>query len=185
MVTEPDIPRATRVLTAGSWSQAEADRIVLTYDERHRRRLRFTARGGTEFVLDLGRATLLREGDGLLLEDGRVVGVEAAAEPLLAVSAGSSHHLTRLAWHIGNRHLPAQLEPGRILIREDAVIEDMLRGLGASVAHVAEPFAPEPGAYDSHAHASVLLPAAHAHSHDPHGTHETHGIHESSHGSSA
>ena len=156
-------PRATRVLPAGHWPAGDAcDRITLSYDERHRRRLRFTAVGGTVFVLDLARATVLRAGDGLGLDDGRIVRVEAAPEPLLAITAGSPQHLLRLAWHIGNRHLAAQLEPARILIREDPVIEDMLRGLGASVTHVAEPFNPEPGAYDHHAHSMVLLPTAHA-----------------------
>lgn len=159
-------PRATRVLPAGSWPAASAcDHITLTYDERHRRRLRFTATGGTEFLLDLARATVLRAGDGLELADGRIVRVEAAPEPLLAITADPPQRLLRLAWHIGNRHLPAELQPGRMLIREDSVIEDMLRGLGAQVEHVSEAFTPEAGAYDHQSHASVLLPGALAHPH--------------------
>src|SRR5580698_6594596 len=140
--------RATQVLKAGSWQAAPLDRVTLSYDERHRRRLRFVAEAGTEFLLDLPRTTVLRDGDGLLLEDGRIIGVTAAAEPLLEIRAGDADQLARLAWHIGNRHLPAQIAPARILIREDSVIEDMLKGLGANVRHVAEPFTPEPGAYD-------------------------------------
>ena len=155
------IPRATQVLKAGSWQSAPADRITLGYDERHRRRLRFEAEAGTQFLLDLPRATVLRGGDGLKLEDGRIVLVIAAAEPLLAITAADAQQLARLAWHIGNRHLPAQIASGRILIREDAVIEDMLTGLGATVRHVAEPFTPEPGAYDS-GH-SLLLTPGHGH----------------------
>lgn len=163
-ITDAPPPRATRVLPAGSWPAGTAcDHITLTYDERHRRRLRFTASNGTEFLLDLARAAVLRAGDGLALEDGRIVRVEAAPEPLLAVTADNPQHLLRLAWHIGNRHLPAQLQAGRLLIRADSVIEDMLRGLGATIRHVCEPFTPEPGAYDHQGHANVLLPGAHHH----------------------
>ncbi len=138
--------RATQVLKAGSWQAPPADRVTLSYDERHRRRLRFLAAAGTEFLLDLQRTAVLCDGDGLKLEDGRIILVIAAAEPLLEITADTDQ-LARLAWHIGNRHLPAQIAPGRILIREDSVIESMLLGLGASVRHVCEPFTPEPGAY--------------------------------------
>jgi len=155
--------RAIQVLRAGSWQAVPADRITLSYDERHRRRLRFLAEAGTEFLLDLPRTTVLREGDGLRLEDGRVILVAAAAEPLLEITAADPQQLARLAWHIGNRHLPAQMATGRMLIREDSVIEDMLKGLGATLRHVAEPFTPEPGAYDgSH---SLLLAPGHGHGH--------------------
>jgi urease accessory protein len=155
--------RAIQVLKAGSWQAAPVDRITLSYDERHRRRLRFVAEAGTEFLLDLPRTTVLRSGDGLRLEDGRVILVAAAEEPLLEVTAADPEQLARLAWHIGNRHLPAQIATGRILLREDSVIEDMLRGLGATVRHVAEPFTPEPGAYDnSH---SMVFAAGHGHGH--------------------
>jgi urease accessory protein len=147
--------RATQVLKAGSWRAPPADRVTLSYDERHRRRLRFVAEAGTEFLLDLPRTTVLCEGDGLKLEDERIILVSAAAEPLLEVTAADAHQLARLAWHIGNRHLPAQLATGRILIREDTVIESMLEGLGATVRHIAAPFTPEPGAYDA-AHALLL-----------------------------
>jgi urease accessory protein len=160
------MPRAIQVLKAGSWQAAPVDRITLSYDERHRRRLRFCANGGTEFLLDLPRTTVLRDGDGLRLEDGGVILVTAADEPLLEVTAIGSGQLARLAWHIGNRHLPAQILTGRILIREDSVIEEMLKGLGASVRHVAEPFTPEPGAYDN-SHSLLFAPghAAHGHGH--------------------
>jgi urease accessory protein len=170
----PSLIRAIEVLPPGKWpGDTAVDRLVLNYDERHRRRLRYVALGGTTFLLDLPRATVLRAGDGLRLEDGRIVSVEASPEQLVEVTAPDTAALVRLSWHIGNRHLPAQLEPHRILIREDAVIENMLRGLGAAVKHVMEPFTPEAGAYDSgsqtetHSH-------AHGHSHDhSHGnTHE-------------
>ena len=158
--------RATQVLKAGSWQAAPADHVTLNYDERHRRRLRYLAAAGTEFLLDLPRTTVLRGGDGLQLEDGRIILGTAAAEPLLEIRASDAQQLARLAWHIGNRHLPAQMTGGRILIREDSVIEDMLKGLGAAVRHVDEPFTPEPGAYDG-SHALLFAPghAGHGHSH--------------------
>jgi urease accessory protein len=142
--------RAVEVLPPGKWpGHTAVDRLVLTYDERHRRRLRYVASGGTTFLLDLPRAAVLRAGDGLRLEDGRIVGVEASPEQLVEITAPDAGTLVRLAWHIGNRHLPAQLEPHRILIREDAVIVNMLVGLGATVKPVLAAFTPEAGAYDS------------------------------------
>ncbi len=142
--------RAIEVLPPGKWPGSEAvDRIVLTFDERHRRRLRYVACGGTTFLLDLPRAAVLHAGDGLRLEDGRIVGVEASPEELVEVTATDAWALMRLAWHIGNRHVPAQLEPDRILIRDDAVIRNMLLGLGATVRPVMAAFTPEAGAYDS------------------------------------
>lgn len=156
--------RATQVLKSGSWQVAPVDRIILGYDERHRRRLRLVAEAGTEFLLDLPRTTVLCDGDGLRLEDDRVILVTAAAEPLLEVTAADGEQLARLAWHIGNRHLPAQIASARILIREDTVIEAMLAGLGATLRHVAEPFTPEPGAYDS-GHSLLLAPGRVPHGH--------------------
>jgi urease accessory protein len=156
--------RATEVLKAGNWRAAPVDRVTLGYDERHRRRLRFVGEAGTEFLLDLPRTTVLRGGDGLRLEDGRIILVAAATEPLLEITAVDADQLARLTWHIGNRHLPAQIAAGRILIREDSVIEDMLKGLGAMVRHVSEPFMPEPGAYDSSP--SLLLAPQNRHGHN-------------------
>ena len=142
--------RAVEILPPGKWpGSAAADHIILTYDERHRRRLRYVACGGTTFLLDLPRAAVLRAGDGLRLEDGRIVSVEASPEQLVEVTAADAGALVRLAWHIGNRHLPAQLESDRILIRDDAVIVNMLLGLGATVRPVLAAFTPEAGAYDS------------------------------------
>lgn len=157
--------RATQVLKAGSWQATPAERITLSYDERHRRRLRFVAEGGMEFLLDLPRTTVLRSGDGLQLEDGRVILVIAGPEALLEIRAVDADQLARLAWHIGNRHLPAQITTRCILIREDPVIEDMLRGLGAVVRHVEAPFTPEPGAYDSSHSLLFASGGAHGHSH--------------------
>jgi urease accessory protein len=150
--------RATAVRTKGSWPGPAADRVTLDHDGRHRRRIAMTGEGGLTFLLDLAQATSLRDGDGLLLEDGRVVEVRAAAEELLEIRGRDRLHLLRLAWHLGNRHLAAQIEQERILILRDHVIAAMLAGLGATLREVVEPFDPETGAY----HAG---PVGHAHSH--------------------
>jgi len=150
--------RATKVIRAGHWSHAASDTVVLGYDDRHRRRLAMKGERGLEFLLDLPEATALRNGDGLVLEDGRMVEVRAKHEPLLMVMAMNAHHLTRLAWHLGNRHVPAAIEGERILIRPDHVLAEMLVGLGADVSAIEAPFDPEGGAY---AHADT------DHHHDP------------------
>jgi urease accessory protein len=160
--------RAVEILPPGKWLGSTAvDHLILTYDERHRRRLRYVATGGTTFLLDLPRAAVLRAGDGLRLEDGRIVSVEASPEQLVEVIAPDAGALVRLAWHIGNRHLPAQLERDRILIRDDAVIVNMLRGLGATVRPVLAAFTPEAGAYDSSGSAANQHEHTHARQH-PH-----------------
>jgi urease accessory protein len=140
--------RAVEVVPASACVDAPvADRIELAYDERYRRRMHYVARGGTAFLLDLPRATVLQAGDALRLEDGRLIRVEAAPEPLVEVTAADPGALARLAWHIGNRHVPAQLDARRILVRDDPVIVDMLRGLGAAIRRISAGFAPESGAY--------------------------------------
>lgn len=147
--------RAAQVMTAGHWSGPAVDTVVLDHDNRHRRRLAMTGEGGLAFLLDLAEATTLRDGDGLRLEDGRIVAVKAAAEPLAEIGATDPAHLVRIAWHLGNRHLPTQLLGERLLIRRDHVIEAMLVGLGATVTHVEAPFDPEGGAYghgETHGH---------------------------------
>lgn len=161
--------RATKRIPAGAWPKAlQRDRITLSFLDRHRRRLALRADGGTEFLLDLAETAALSEGDGLALESGGFVWVAAAAEALLEVTAPSDAALGRLAWHLGNRHLPAQIEPGRILIRADHVIEEMLRGLGAAVRAVTAPFDPESGAYGGghrHDHDDHDHPHEHEHAH--------------------
>jgi urease accessory protein len=144
--------RIAQVLPAGAWTDTPADHVVLDYDGRHRRRIVLTGASGREYLLDLAEATHLKDGDGLKLEAGDVIRVEAKPEPLLEVRARSPEALLRLAWHIGNRHLTAQVFADRILIRRDHVIAHMLEHLGAAVAEVEAPFDPEGGAYDGHAH---------------------------------
>jgi urease accessory protein len=128
------------------------DIIVLTHEERHLRRRVLTLQHGDDVLVDLPRATVLADGDRLELEDGRHVEVIAAEEDLMEVRPSPAITLAELAWHIGNRHVSAQIEDGRILLPRDHVVRDMLRGLGAWVRNVSEPFAPLRGAYLSHDH---------------------------------
>src|SRR5262245_16123782 len=152
--------RATEVLSAGSWSGAPADVVRLDYDRRTRRRIALTGVGGLSFLLDLAEAPSLRAGDGIRLEDGRIVAVEAAPERLLEISCGDERALARIAWHGGTRRLAAEIGERVIHIRDDHVIADMVRGLGAEVRLVERPFNPEGGAYG--------LGAVHGHSHGHH-----------------
>ncbi len=154
--------RAFQHIPAGDWSGLPADSVTLEQEQRDRRRIALTSDSGLRFLLDLPARVLLRHGDGLELEDGRVIEVRARPEPLLEVRAEDTPHLLRLAWHLGNRHLEAQIEPERILIRRDRVIAEMLARLGAETAEVVEPFNPEGGAYDGagHSHGN-----GHGHSH--------------------
>ncbi len=124
-----------------------ADTVVLDFDSRHRRRIALTGERGFEFVMDLPEAAALKDGDALALEDGRAVLVRAADEALMAVTAADAHQLTRLAWHIGNRHLNCEIHPDRLVLRWDHVIADMVEKLGGRVARFDGPFQPEGGAY--------------------------------------
>ena len=148
------LDRAVAVARAGDWPADRAvDRVTLPFDLRHRRRIRLTTDGGASVLLDLDRATVLTDGDGLRLDGGGWIGVQAAPEPLLDVRGRDAHHLTRLAWHLGNRHLPCDIQGNRLLIRPDPVIADMLRGLGGTITEIEAPFQPEGGAYGAgHSH---------------------------------
>jgi urease accessory protein len=160
------LARVTEIMRAGTWEPATAaDSLCLSFDERHRRRFRYVASGGTTFLLDLPRATILCAGDGLRLDDGRTVHVDAAPESLLEVTATAAASLPRLAWHIGNRHLAAQIEAGRIVIRDDHVIANMLQGLGAAVSRFQGVFSPEPGAYQDNSGPMSHLVHLHGHAH--------------------
>jgi urease accessory protein len=133
---------------------AAADDIcAMTYEDRFLRRKVLTAERGLRFLVDFARTTSMAEGDAFALEDGRLVAVIAAEEELLQVTGDN---LIRLAWHIGNRHTPCQIEPDRLLIRRDRVLREMLEGIGATTSDVIAPFSPEGGAYGSgrtHGHA--------------------------------
>jgi urease accessory protein len=147
------VVRATQVRPGGAWSGPSADRVVLDYDGRHRRRVAMRGEGGTDFLLDLAETTVLNAGDAVVLDDGRLVEVEAAPEPLLEIVCRDGEHRTRVAWHLGNRHLACQIAGEVLRIRRDPVIADMVRGLGAEVSEVEAPFTPEGGAYAHGGHA--------------------------------
>jgi urease accessory protein len=143
--------RALSVKPQGTWSGPPADRVTLDFEGRCRRRIAMTGDGGLAFLLDLAATAYLGDGDALLLEDGRLVEVRAKAEDLLEIKGRDHLHLLALAWHLGNRHLAAQIERERILIRNDQVIAHMLEHRGARLRKVHEPFNPEGGAYSAHA----------------------------------
>jgi len=138
-----DLPPARNLHRAGHWSGPVRDTLMLGYEERFLRRKLLHTVSGAHLLVDLAETVSLDHGDALVLADGGLVEVKAAPEPLLSVMGD----LPRLSWHIGNRHTPCQIEDGRLLIRADHVLEGMLRGLGAEVAHVTAPFTPEGGAY--------------------------------------
>jgi urease accessory protein len=145
--------RAERVERSGHWpSERARGTVTLAFDDRHRRRLRLTSDAGEAFLLDLSRARVLEEGDGLALSDGTWLAVRAAPEALLEITAPEPSLLLRLAWHLGNRHLPTDIRNDALRIRPDHVIEDMLRGFGAALRKIEAPFQPEGGAYGGHNH---------------------------------
>jgi urease accessory protein len=165
--------RANFISPKGAWQATPADTIVLDYEGRHRRRVTMTGTHGVEFLLDLPEAVALRGGDALILEDGRLVEIIAAPEELAEVRCADPRQLARVAYHIGNRHVQAEILANRIRIRRDHVLEDMVRGLGAKVAHIEAPFEPDTGAYEpaqeahGHSHAAHAH-KSHAHKHDDH-----------------
>ena len=161
--------RATTVVRkAAVKPERVADTVVLDHDGRHRRRMALTGTDGLAFLLDLEKATVLNDGDGLKLEDGRLVQVKAAAQKLLEVRAENPLRLLRVAWHIGNRHTPAEITADAIYIEEDHVLAEMVRGQGCSVTAVERPFQPEKGAYEQGGH-------GHDHDHNHGHDHHDHG----------
>jgi urease accessory protein len=179
--------RATHVHGQYRWTEAPADTIVLDFDDRHRRRMAMTGTRGLEFLLDLENAVALRGGDALVLEDGRLIEVVAAPEPLIEIRGADPLHLVRIAWHLGNRHLPTQIVGKGLRIRRDHVIEAMVKGLGARIIEIEAPFDPEGGAYAAahdHGHGHTGHDHAHDHHHDhahDHGDHHHHDHHHDEH----
>ncbi|HXC29889.1 MAG TPA: urease accessory protein UreE [Stellaceae bacterium] len=146
--------RAIAVHKAGHWpEEAAIDRVTLAFVDRHRRRLRLVAESGNPFLLDLRRVQHLADGDGLELDDGGYVRICAAPERVLEIEADGPTGLLRLAWHLGNRHLPMQAMEGRLRIRDDHVIAEMVEGLGGKITRLNAPFDPETGAYAGANHA--------------------------------
>ena len=161
---------STKHAPGGHWPGQAVAEILLDFDERHRRRIRLRAENGEYLLLDLPKAVAMANGDGLCANDGRWFKIVAKPEKLIEVTASDTLTLMQLSWHLGNRHTPAEVQEGRILIRPDHVLEDMVRGLGGSTKSVEEPFQPEGGAYGGHAQ-------GHHHNHDhghDHGDHHHH-----------
>ena len=157
--------RATRIQPAGNCdASAAVDRVVLDADERHRRRAVLTGESGTKFLLDLERAVALKDGDGLVLDDGSIVIVAGRSEALMEIEAETPLDLLRLAWHLGNRHTQVEIVGTKLRIRRDHVLESMVAGLGGKLTPIEAPFEPEAGAH---------VQGEHAHDHDhAHADHE-------------
>lgn len=160
------------------------DTLTLDHDDRNRRRLALTADGGLGILLDLDKATALGDGDAVKLEDGRLVLIKAAPQSLLEIRAENPLRLMRVAWHIGNRHTPAEITADAIYIENDHVLAEMVRGQGCVMSAVNRPFQPERGAYD-HDHANCDHPShdhgGHSHHDHGHAAAQAHGEHAHSH----
>lgn len=175
------LPRAGAIERSGATGNANPfDRVVLAHDERHLRRKVLTLESGEKLLVDLVEPVSLDDGDMLVLDDGRRVEVGAAEEEVYDIRAHSPVHLSQVAWHIGNRHLAAEITADRILILRDHVIRDMLEGLGATVTETVAPFSPVRGAYSGHSHghadAHGRMPGDPHYGHD-HGPGEHHHDH--------
>ncbi|MCY4191655.1 MAG: urease accessory protein UreE [Rhodospirillaceae bacterium] len=145
--------RAIEHRLQGYWpEEAAVGSVSLTFDDRHRRRLRLITTAGESVLLDLPKAVAMAEGDGLRCVDNAWIGVAARPEPVLRITAATPELAARLAWHLGNRHTPADIRADAILIRPDHVLAQMLRGQGGCVTETTEPFQPEGGAYSGRRH---------------------------------
>ena len=137
----------------GHWStEHAAGTLTLDFDARHRRRIRLITDQGEDVLLDLPKAIAMADGDALQLEDGRLLMVQAAAEPVVEITHSDPNQLMRLAWHLGNRHLPTEILDGVLRVRPDHVIEDMLHRFGTELVKLQAPFQPEGGAYGGNGH---------------------------------
>lgn len=175
-----------RAISVVRKAAVKQDRIVetltLDHEDRNRRRVALKGDGGRDILLDLDKATALGDGDAVKLEDGSLVLIKAAAQKLIEITAENPLRLSRVAWHIGNRHTPAEITATAIYIEHDHVLAEMIRGQGCAMSEVERPFQPERGAYD-HDHADCGHDH-HGHGHDHHG-HEhghSHAGHSHDHG---
>jgi urease accessory protein len=165
-----------RAISVVRKAAVKQDRVVetltLDHEDRNRRRVALKGDGGQDILLDLDKATALNDGDAVKLEDGSLVLIKAAAQKLIEITAENPLRLARVAWHIGNRHTPAEITANAIYIEHDHVLAEMVRGQGCAMSEVERPFQPERGAYD-HDHANC--------GHDHHGHHHHDHGHEHSH----
>jgi urease accessory protein len=155
-------PRVLLHRRAGEWPQElAAGSITLDFDHRHRRRIRLVTDQGDEVLLDLPTAIAMADRDGVQLDDGTWFIVRAAAESVIDVVHSDSGQFVRLAWHLGNRHVPTEIRGDALRIRPDHVIEEMLRGFGATLLTCQAAFQPEGGAYSDHRHRAPCGPSDH------------------------
>jgi urease accessory protein len=159
--------RVVRVVSSAGGSAAPVDSVILKADQRSLQTAHLTGVNGTAIGIMLPEPVLLRNGDALELDDGSFVDVVIEPEPLIEIRGNDLTHLARLAWHLGDRHVPVQIFPNRLRMRGDAALEAVLKQLGARLTAIEAPFDPEGGAYAQSAH-------PHAHGHDHHG-HSHHG----------
>ena len=164
--------RVVRVVNSASSSARPIDSIILKPNQRRLQTGHFTGVNGTQIGAMLPEAVFLRNGDALELDDGTIVDVVIEAEPLIEVRGNDLTHLARLAWHLGDRHVPVQIFANRLRMRPDGALEAMLKGLGARFTAIEAPFDPEGGAYAHHAHAHD-----HPHHDHDHDHHHGHGHH--------
>jgi urease accessory protein len=172
--------RITKVIAAGSGEGRVVDTVILDPERRRAPRGTVTGVKGTRCEFDLDQSVALRMGDLLVLGDGNLVEVIAEAEPLIEARAQDLAALARLAWHLGDRHVPVQLFANRLRVRRDPAIEALLARLGAKVVAIEAPFDPEGGAYvaaagHDHTHGHDH---AHSHAHDHGHAHDHHNAHD-------
>jgi len=155
---------------ARHWPENKATgTVTLDFDARHRRRIRLTADNGEDILLDLPKTVAMADGDGVQLDDGTWLRITASSESLIEVQHKDRYQLMRLAWHLGNRHLPTDIREDALRIRPDHVIEEMLLGFGADLHKLQAAFQPEGGAYGAthnHAHHHNDYYHNHDHHHD-------------------
>ncbi|UOM34614.1 urease accessory protein UreE [Acuticoccus sp. I52.16.1] len=165
--------RAHTLLPAGEGVPALT--VRLGYDDRFRRRLVVESVEGERVLFDLAEATRLRGGDRLALDDGRILAIEADPEDVVDITAPDAATVTRLAWHLGNRHTPTAVLGGTLRIRRDHVLEAMVQRLGGTVHPLRAPFDPEVGAYHDG--------GGHGHHHHDDASDDHHGDHPHGHAS--
>lgn len=165
-----------RAISVVRKAAVKQDRVVetltLDHEDRNRRRVALRGDGGGDILLDLDKPTALNDGDAVRLEDGSLVLIRAAAQKLIEITAENPLRLMRVAWHIGNRHTPAEITTDAIYIEHDHVLAEMIRGQGCTMSEVERPFQPERGAYD-HDHANCGHD--HGHHHHDHDHAHAHG----------
>jgi urease accessory protein len=192
------MPRATRVVTAAERKDAPvdaplADTLILPHAQRQAHKGFLFGIKGTCVELDFADPVRLRTDDALVLDDGGLIEVVAEPEPLVEVRAADLPSLARLAWHLGDRHVPVQVFERKLRLKRDPAIETMLESLGAKVTAIEAPFEPEGGAYEAATDGHHHHPEhGHDHHHHDHGHaqsyaqthhdhHHGHGEHEHGH----